>query len=138
MLHYPSKADQISEFVANGDPASGPHSVRTVIIPHKTQSFCPFSMEKFPCSEAQRAGSSDSSSWEISQKSSMERQWSYLRQDAGSWTLKLRNRLGMWRWRMDSFKDFRLRIFALALPKPYQPLLNERSMSDFNALMGFG
>jgi len=48
----------------------------------------------------QQVASSDSSSWEISQKSSMERQWSFWDWGVNMDPDELRNRLGMWRWRM--------------------------------------
>ena len=49
MIHWHEKPHKISNFSGNGDPASWSLVPDSVIILPKTQPFCPFSMENFPC-----------------------------------------------------------------------------------------
>ena len=55
-LHYPGKADQISEFVANGDAKLRTRDPDSVITLPETQPFRHFPMEKFPCGDMLRTG----------------------------------------------------------------------------------
>ena len=49
LRYWHEKPHKISNFSDNGDPASWSLVPDSVIILPKTQPFCPFSMENFPC-----------------------------------------------------------------------------------------
>ena len=49
LRYWHEKPHKISNFSGNGDPASWSLVPDSVIILPKTQPFCPFSMENFPC-----------------------------------------------------------------------------------------
>ena len=124
--------------------------LRTVITPHETQPFRHFPMEKFPCGSMLRTGVPI----HLRGKSAIFRQW----RGNGATCVRsrimdpdeLRSRLGMWRWRMHATWEPLIAWCNRIILTPYLASsntipwrracrnVNPYSMSDFNALMGFG
>ena len=78
MIHWHEKPHKISNFSGNGDPASWSLVPSQVRLLHKTQPFCPFSMENFPCCTQSGAASPIHLHGKSAIFQQWRKQWSFL------------------------------------------------------------